>query len=174
MNEGAAIVSFFYFGLIVVVFGTICSYRTIKYSSDVKKYEKRTVDIEDGQEIIIGNYGSCQYSEIKAHYMEGNETREITLISSPPPYDGIFCAVEADELISKMVKLMKTGSHVAKISPTDKSVGYAFNFNTRAPVAFLVIFYLVLLPLLCMAMVLVKRERQQEMNLLEEKKQAQH
>lgn len=90
MNEGAAWVSFFYFGLIVVIFGTMCSIQTIKYSSDVKKYEKRTVDIEDGQEIIIGNYGSCQYSEIKTHYTEGNETREITLISSPPPYDGIF------------------------------------------------------------------------------------
>lgn len=146
MNEGVALVGFFYFGLIVVIYGTTCSIQTIKYSSEVKKYEKRTVDIEDGQEIIIGNYGACLYSEIKAHYMEGNETHEIGLISSPPPYDGISCAVAADKLISKMVKLMKTGSHVAKISPIDKSVGYAFNFNTRGPIVFLVTFYLVLLP----------------------------
>lgn len=176
MNAGAAWVSFFYFGLIVVIYGTTCSIQTIKYSSEVKKYEKRTVDIEDGQEIIIGNYGACLYSEIKAHYMEGNETHEITLISSPPPYDGISCAVAADKLISKMVKLIKTGSHVAKISPIDKSVGYAFNFNTRGPIVFLVTFYLVIFPLVSVCLFLFyrnssnqKRETHQDaVRLLEE------
>lgn len=164
MNEEAAWVSFMFLSLCMVIYGTMCSYTTLKYHSEVKKYEKRTVEIESGQEIIINNYESCWRAEIKAHYTEGNETREITLVSSPPPYNGISCAVSAEELNPRMKKLMEIGRHVAKISPYDENTGYAFNFNTSGPIAFLVTFYLILLPLasVCLFLLCRKEAKQKE------------
>lgn len=158
MNEGAYIVFFSIFAIFVVIYATMCSYNTIKYYLKVEKYEKRTVEIQSDQEIIINDYQTCPYAEIEAHYTEGNETHKFTLISSPPPYSSVFCVFSIEDLEQTMIKLMKAGSHVAKISPHDETAGYAFNFSTGAAEAFLVIFYAVLFPLIVTAAICLQKK----------------
>lgn len=111
---------FFIIGIFFIVYGSLLFHKGYV----TKKYPKQVVSFDQEEKIYIHLDKYCPFATIGARINKGNETSNLTIFSTHPPYTWP-CPFSESELRLEMLALKGKGSDLVKIDK-EKQVGYAF------------------------------------------------